>query len=177
MELSTTSYLYGLGEISTTFVGFSAIIMIFRQTAGNNLSPLDCWITLVFIQLGFLVTAGSLSASLLAVCGMPSRVVWRPCSIIVGAIVAVFTASYPRRRQKVSATRAPVFVWIEMLLLSGCTIVLIGNAVGRPFSPNSARFCVGLTGILFIAGFGFLYALGGLHRETERAAGNAGTLS
>jgi hypothetical protein len=84
--------------ISTTFVGFSAIIMIFRPTAGGGLSPMDSWITLVFIEPGFLVTAGSLSASLLQLGGIPSSLVWRLCSRIVAAATAVFAARYPLRR-------------------------------------------------------------------------------
>jgi hypothetical protein len=168
MELPATVYLYALGAISTTFVGFSAIIMIFRQTAGGGLSPMDSWITLVFIQLGFLVTAGSLSESLLQLCDMPSGLVWRLCSGIVGAATAVFAASYPLRRRTVTAAPTPVFVWIDLLLLTSCTLILLGNAVGRPLPPNAGSFSVGLTGILFIAGAGYLHALGDIHRQTER---------
>jgi hypothetical protein len=39
MDIPATNFLYALGAISTTFVGFSAIIMIFRQTAGGGTEP------------------------------------------------------------------------------------------------------------------------------------------
>jgi hypothetical protein len=159
----------------TTFVGFSAIIMIFRQTVGGSLSPLDSWITLVFVQLGFLVTAGSLSAPLLALCDATPTMVWRVCNAGVGLLVATFAASYPLRRRAVSGMPTPVFVWIDLLLLAICTIVLLGNAVGRPRAPNPASFSVGLTGMLFTAGLGYLHALSSLHKETKRAARDAET--
>jgi hypothetical protein len=175
MDIPATNYLYALGAISTTFVGFSAIIMIFRQTVGGGLTPLDSWITLVFVQLGFLVTAGSLSAPLLALCGVPPTMVWRLCSGGVGLVVATFAASYPLRRRAVSRMPTPVFVWIDLLLLTICTIILLGNAVGRPLAANPASFSVGLTGMLFTAGVGYLHALSSLHKETKRAAKEAGT--
>src|ERR1051326_1468203 len=99
MDSQAVVYLYALGTISTTFVGFSAIIMIFRQTVGDGLSPLDSWITLVFIQLGFIVTAGSLSPPLLAICGVPPALAWRLSSAVLGAAATVFTATYPSRRR------------------------------------------------------------------------------
>jgi hypothetical protein len=173
MEIPETNYLYALGAISTTFVGFSAIIMIFRQTAGAGLTPLDSWITLVFVQLGFLVTAGSLSAPLLALCGVPPALVWRLCSGGVGLVVAAFAATYPLRRRAVSGMPTPVFVWIDLLLLGICTTILLCNAVGRPLAPNPASFSVGLTGMLFTAGLGYLHALSSLHKEAKHAAGDA----
>ena len=62
-------YLLALAAISTTFVGFSALIMLFRQALGGGVTRLDSWITLVFVQLGFLVTAGSLGPPLLSLLG------------------------------------------------------------------------------------------------------------
>jgi hypothetical protein len=170
MEPEAASYLYALGTISTTFVGFSALIMIFRQTVGSGLSPLDSWITVVFIQLGFIVTAGSLSAPLLALCGVPASLVWRICSGVVGLTVGVFAASYPLRRRAVSGAGAPGYVWIDLVLLAVCTIVLLANAVGSPLAPNSGAFSLCLTGVLFAGGIGYLHALGNMHRETLRAA-------
>ena len=173
MDIAATNYLYALGAISTTFVGFSATIMIFRQPVGRGLTPLDSWITLVFVQLGFLVTAGSLSAPLLVLCDVAPTMVWRLCSGGVGLLVAAFAASYPLRRRAVSGMPTPVFVWIDLLLLAICTILLLGNAVGRPLAPNPASFAVGLTGMLFTAGLGYLHALSSLHKETRRAARDA----
>jgi hypothetical protein len=168
MEPEAASYLFALGTISTTFVGFSALIMMFRQTAGSGLSPLDSWITMVFIQLGFIVTAGSLLAPLLALCGVPASLVWRICSGIVGVTVGVFAASYPARRHAVAGVAAPWYVWGNLTLLALCTIALIANTVGSPLAPNSGTFSFCLTVVLFVGGIGYLNALGSMHRETTR---------
>jgi hypothetical protein len=175
--MDVAAYLFALGAISTTFVGFSALIMIFRQTAGGGLSPLDSWITLVFIQLGFLVTAGSLAAPLLVLCGLAEPQVWRLCSGLLAAAIAVFAASYPARRHAVSGVRTPAFVWFDLLLLALCTAVLSANAAGRPIAPAAASYALGLTGVLFTAGVGYLHALGALHRETRRPKGPAPQVS
>jgi len=168
-----TAYLYALGTISTTFVGFSAIIMIFRQTAGGGLSPLDSWITAVFIQLGFIVTAGSLSVPLLDLCGIPQATAWRLCSGIVGMLLVIFAASYPMRRRAVSGVPTPLFVWFDLLLLAVCIAALLGNAANIPVASNPGSFAAGLTGTLFTAGVGYLHALGSLHKEAKRAANSA----
>jgi len=57
MELNGSSYFYALAAVSTTFVGFSSLIMTFRQTSGGGLSRLDSLVTQVFIQPGFAVAA------------------------------------------------------------------------------------------------------------------------
>src|SRR5437868_14700055 len=108
MNVAATSYLLALGAISTTFVGFAAIIMVFRQTAGGGLSPQDSWITLVFIQLGFLATAGCLTPPLLDLCGVPSKLIWQSCSGVTGAVLAAFAASYPQRRRAITGAHAPL---------------------------------------------------------------------
>jgi hypothetical protein len=66
MDAMESTYLYALASISTTFVGFSALIMTVRQTLGDGLSELEAWITRTFVQLGFLVTAGAMTPLLLA---------------------------------------------------------------------------------------------------------------
>ena len=143
--------------------------MVFRQTAGGGLSPLDSWITLVFIQLGFIVTAGSLAAPLLALWAMPGEMIWRLCGGVAGMAVVVFSVSYPARRRAVSSVPTPLFVWIDLFLLMLCALALLLNAIGWPFTPNAAVYSAGLTGVLFIGGLGYLQALGNLHKETKRA--------
>lgn len=59
MDLPGTAYLYTLAALSVTFVGFSALAIILRQTFGGEMSRLDILITRIFIQLGFIVVAAS----------------------------------------------------------------------------------------------------------------------
>jgi hypothetical protein len=41
MELPGANYLYALASISVTFVGFSALILVFRQTIGGKMTSYD----------------------------------------------------------------------------------------------------------------------------------------
>src|SRR5258708_33725667 len=110
MDTTETTFLYALASISTTFVGFSALIMMVRQTLGDGLSDLEAWITRTFVQLGFLVTAGALTPPLLALCGYADEPIWRLCSGILGAIMLSLVLTYPPRRRAVAGKSAPAFV-------------------------------------------------------------------
>ena len=61
MELAGAGYLYALATISITFVGFSALLLIFRQAMGSDTTRYDNHFILAFMQVGFIITGGSLS--------------------------------------------------------------------------------------------------------------------
>ena len=159
------AYFLALAAISTTFVGFSALIMLFRQALGGGVTQLDSWITLVFVQLGFLVTAGSLAPPLLRLVGLPEPLIWRGCSLAAGAVMAIFTTTYPRRRRAVAGAATPIYAWIDLTLLLLCTAVLLANGLGWPWRPFAGALAVGLTGVFLVATLGYLHALGALHRQ------------
>jgi hypothetical protein len=162
-----TAFFNTLATVSTTFVGFSALIMSFRQTIGGGYTQLDSWITLIFVQLGFIVTAGALSAPLLLLAGLPAGVVWRLSSGVAGLVIAAFAVSYPARRHAVARRKAPLYVWADLMLLALCIAELFANAAGWPHAPNPGGLALGLTGSLFVAGLGYLHALGALHHENR----------
>jgi hypothetical protein len=60
MASSAWSCLYTLAALSVTFVGFSSLVVVLRQTMGGEMSQLDVLITRTFIQVGFLVAAGAM---------------------------------------------------------------------------------------------------------------------
>jgi hypothetical protein len=165
MEPAASTYLYALSAISTTFVGFSALIMMVRQISGDGLSELEAWITRTFVQLGFFVTAGALTPPLLALCRFEDEVIWCLCSGIFGAAMLIFVLTYPARRRAVAGTSAPAFVYLDLSLLFGAVVLLISNAAGRPLAPNAGFYAAGLTGVLFVSGLGSLHALGHLRRD------------
>ena len=65
------TYLYTLASLSVTFVGFSALVIILRQTMGGEMSKLDILITRIFIQLGFIVAGGAMLPALLQLFALP----------------------------------------------------------------------------------------------------------
>ena len=50
MELAGANYLYALATISVTFVGFSALLLVFRETIGGKMTSYDSYFTLSFMQ-------------------------------------------------------------------------------------------------------------------------------
>jgi hypothetical protein len=172
MDTTASTFLYSLASISTTFVGFSALIMMVRQTLGDGLSDLEAWITRTFVQLGFLVTAGAMTPPLLALCGYPDDLIWRLCSGIVGTMMLVFVVTYPTRRRAVSGKPAPAFVYLDLFLLLGPIAMLALNVIGqiltdKPLRPSGGLYAAALTGVLFISGLGYLHALGALRRQSR----------
>jgi len=170
MDNAVVPYLFTLGQISTTFVGFAALIMMFRQGLGGSVSASHSLMTLVFIELGFVVTAGSLLPELLGICGVPTELRWRVCSGALALVVGVFVATYHRRRRRVTARSAPFYVTADVLLLTAFLAILGAEALNRPFFAPAASYAVGLTGTLFTGALGYLHSLRTLHGEAKRRA-------
>jgi hypothetical protein len=159
MELPGANYLYALATISITFVGFSALLLVFRETIGGKLTGYDSYFTLSFMQAGFIVTAGGLLPQLLALYEMSHTSVWRVSSAIMTVAIFLFVAKTPRRRR--AATKEPVPIYVRLLLalqfLAGASLLL--NAVGWPAPPHIAPFALALTVMLFTTGVAYLIAL------------------
>ena len=159
MELTGTTYLYTLAALAVSFVGFSALVMILRQTFGGEVSKLDTLITRIFIQLGFMVAAGALLPSLLALFQLPHGLIWRLASAATAVPAFLFALTYPARRRAASGVRTPIVVWIDVLILLLAAIVLIANAIGIGLEPAPGPFAGALTAILFLSFWAYLQAL------------------
>jgi hypothetical protein len=118
MSLQAVSYLQTLSTIAVTFVGFAALVIILRQALGGEMSKMDILLTRIFIQLGFMVAAGSLLPSLLGLFPWSTSVVWRLSSAIVGVPTLLFALTSPARRRVASGVPAPWGVWLDVFVLS-----------------------------------------------------------
>jgi hypothetical protein len=159
MDLPGATYLYTLAALAVSFVGFSALVMILRQTFGGEVSKLDTLITRIFIQLGFIVAAGALLPSLLSLFQLAHDLVWRLASAVTAVPAFLFAVTYPARRRAASGVRTPIVVWIDVLVLVLAAIALIGNAIGLGFEPAAGPFAGALTAILFLSFWAYLQAL------------------
>jgi hypothetical protein len=92
-----STYLYALAVVSITLVGFSALLVIFRQARGEMMTRYESYFLLSFIQPGFIVTGGSLLPSVLGLYGLPAPTVWRASSIIMAVPILLFVATLPGR--------------------------------------------------------------------------------
>ena len=159
MELAGTNYLYALATISVTFVGFSALLLVFRQTIGGKMTNYDSYFTLSFMQAGFIVTGGGLLPQLLAFYDMSPTFIWRASSVIMAIPILLFVATTPRRRRAATSEPIPLYVGLLLLLQLFAGVYLLVNAAGWPAPPDLAPFALALTLMLFTTGIAYLIAL------------------
>ena len=159
MDLPGVSYLYALATISVTFVGFSALLLVFRQTIGGKMTKYDSYFTLSFMQAGFIVTAGGLLPQLLAFYDMPNASIWRASSLVVAVAIFVFVVITPRRRRVATGEPMPFYVGLLLFLQFIAGAYLLVNAVGWFMPPSLAPFALALTLMLFTTGIAYLIAL------------------
>ena len=159
MDLLGATYLFSLATLSVTFVGFSALVIVFRQTIGGEMSRLEVLITRIFIQLGFMVTASAMLPPLLALFDLPPPLIWRLASLAAAIPSFPFAVTYPARRRAASGVATPLRIWLDILVLLTAVAVLAWNVVGIGITPGPGPFAAGLTIILFLSGWAYLQAL------------------
>ncbi|MEA2876807.1 MAG: hypothetical protein QOF14_2003 [Hyphomicrobiales bacterium] len=159
MELVGATYLYTLATISITFVGFSTLFMIIRQTLGGAMSKFDVLLARNFLQLGFIAVVGSLLPPLLSLFSLHEPTIWRVASLFIAIFPLLFAVTYPTRRFAATGTRMPKLVWSAMFALYVSGGVLLLNAVGRPLAPGPGLFALGVSIIVFSSFQAFLNSL------------------
>ena len=159
MDITGSPYLFALATVSVTFVGFAALLLVYRQTVGGKITRYDTYFTLSFIQVGFIVTAGALFPPLLALYGWREEVVWRVSSAVFAILILWFVVALPKRRQVATGTPAPRFVWalLTVQALSGIALTLC--ALGALDKCN-AVYATAMSAILVASGIAYLVALG-----------------
>ncbi len=159
MELAGTEYLYALATVAITFVGFSALLLVFRQSIGGGVTRYDAYFTLSFIQPGFIVTAGALLPPLAALCGLGEATAWRVGSALTALPVFLFVVTVPARRHQAVDEPLPIYVKTLLALQGLAGLILIANAIGRPFPSGPGPHAVAITGMLVTTGIAYLRAL------------------
>jgi hypothetical protein len=158
MELQGSTYLFTLATVSITFVGFAALVLVFRQTIGGEVTRYDTYFTLSFIQVGFIVTVGALLPPLLALYGWREEVVWRVSSAVLAALILYFVATVPKRRRAATNGSVPNFVWALLAVQAFSGVALIFCAVGV-LVRGGAVYASAMTAILCASGIAYLVAL------------------
>jgi len=166
------SYLYTLAAMAVTFVGFSSLVIVLRQTMGGEMSKLDVLITRTFIQVGFLVAGGALLPALLTLFHLEETATWRLASAMTSVPVLAFAVTYPARRKWASGVRTPPVVWIDALVILGCALLLACNALGAVVASGPGPYTAALTGVLFVSSWAYLQAVNTLVRH-HRALGGS----
>jgi len=160
VDLPGSPYLYALATVSITFVGFSALLIVFRQSMGGELTQYDTYFTLSFLQIGFIVTAGALLPPALALYGWPAEVVWRVAGTGISIPILWFVASVPARRRTATGRPTPLFIRTLLSVQGLAAVALLFSAAGILRQPGAAIYASAMTTILFASGIAYLLALG-----------------
>ena len=84
VELAGAPFLHTMGILGMTFIGFSAIVMLLRQTLGRRLRPFDALFAHVYMEFGLVVSVGAMLPPLFAFWNLSQLDVWRLSSALVG---------------------------------------------------------------------------------------------
>ncbi len=156
MESLEVTYLVAVATISITFVGFSSVVVVFRQTQGNRLDSLHIFLVRFFIEMGLIVTGFSLLPLLLAVAGLPIVGVWRLASAAYAIVhLAYIWVLFRRRRQYTPGSFSLRRNFLPVLISLAVDVGLILNAIGWPISPMAGPYALAITWGLVVAGMFF----------------------
>jgi hypothetical protein len=132
-----------LATVPVTFVGFSALLLVFRETIGGRLTGYDSYFTLSFMQASSSRLAGLLP-QLLAFYELSHTSVSRPSSLIIAVPVFLFVGKVPGRCRAATKESIPFYIGFLPLLQFLAGAYLVVNAVGWPVPPHLAPFAVAL---------------------------------
>ncbi len=156
-----------LATLSITFVGFSALLIFFRQTVGGPMSKYDNYFVLTFIQTGFIVAIGSIIPQAAQAYPVSPETAWRISSILIAIPLFLFVATLPRRRRIVTGMPMPFGIRIPLAFQWLAALLLVANAVGKPLRPSFPLYGTALAMVMITAMVAFLFALGIIFRETK----------
>jgi hypothetical protein len=160
MELPATAYLYTMATLGMTFIGFAAIVMLLRQTAGHKLRRFDALFAHVYMEFGLIVSTGALLPPLLTFWELDSVMAWRVSGGLVGILLLVFALTYPARRRAASGEPTPLYVRVNVSLVFLISLTFLMTASGALHERSGAVFLSALTAFLIFAVGTWLRALG-----------------
>ncbi len=159
MDTTAFDYLLRLAALSIAFVGFATIVVTLRRALGGELSPFHILLVRIYVEIGLLVTIGSLLPSLLSLYGLPGPIVWRASSALAGIVAPVLLFVYLGRRRKVERGAIPSRIYVRYSISFITIVGLWLNVAGIPFQPGGGPYALALTWFLFSAGLIFLQTL------------------
>ncbi len=150
MELPASGFLDTLATLAMTFVGFCAIVLVFRQSMGSQASPFHRYASHVYIELGLTSTAFAMLAPLLAACGMQTDLVWRVSSAIIVIALAVHTWTILKQFKAAKPGPFPRRVWVNSSVTLLIGLALLANTFGIVMEPNAGPVAIAATWRLFM---------------------------
>jgi len=159
MELPGTAFLYTLATLMVTFAGFSALLMIIRQTAGGGLTRLDRFLTRTVIGNLLVLMAGALLPPLLHLFAIPETLIWKASALLVGVPYLAILLTFPKRRVSATGQSASPLVYAVFIWLGAAIFAAMIACVFAGFEQSGAIYTAALTCNFFTLAFSFVIAL------------------
>jgi hypothetical protein len=156
-NVEASGYLYTIAAAGMSFAGLSALTMILRQMLGGQMTKFDSFVARSWIQLGFMITLGSILPPLLALLEVPTLMVWRISGGLTAIILGCWASTFPRRRLATKATRLPIPVTIFVAAMALIALALAASAVTVPVERLPGVYAAAVTAILIGAAMLFLF--------------------
>jgi hypothetical protein len=137
--------------IAMTFIGFSAIVMLLRQTLHGKLSRLDLLIAQAYMEFGLMISVGAMLPPPLMFWELPPTMAWRGASGLLAIPILAFAATYPARRRRVSHQPTPLYVRINVSIVYLIGLIFLIVAAGALQERSAAVFLTALTAFLLFA--------------------------
>ena len=156
--MDASGYLYAMAAVGMSFAGLSVLTMILGQMLGGQMNKFDGFVARSWVQLGFMITFGSILPPLLALFEVSTPVVWRTSSGLLAIILGFWALTFPRRRHAAKATPLPMQVKIFCAAMDLVALALAANAIAVPAGSLPGVYAASVTAILIGAALLFLFA-------------------
>ena len=156
--MEASGYLYAIAAVGMSFAGLSVLTMILRQILGGQLTRFDHFVARSWVQLGFMITLGSLLPPLFGLFGASPLMVWRIPSAVMAIILGSWALTFPRRRHLTNAMRLPIPVTGFLAAMDLTALALAANAIAVPVERLPGVYAASVTAILIGAALLFLFA-------------------
>ena len=156
--MDASGYLYAMAAVGMSFAGLSVLTMILGQMLGGQMNKFDGFVARSWVQLGFMITLGSILPPLLALFAAPTPMVWRISSGVMATILGVWALTFPRRRHAAKSTPLPAQVIIFCVAMDFVALALAANALVVPVASLPGVYAASVTAILIGAAMLFLFA-------------------
>jgi hypothetical protein len=151
-------YLYTIAAVGMSFAALSVLTMVVRQILGGQMTKFDTFVARTWVQLGFMITFGSIVPPLLGLFEVSTPVVWRISSGLMAIILGWWALTFPRRRQATNPSRLPLQVIIFSAAMDVTALALAANAIALPVQRLPGVYAASVTAILVGAAMLFLFA-------------------
>jgi hypothetical protein len=159
MEIKGETFLFTLAGLMITFAGFSALLLALRPAAGAKLSMLDRYLAKTVMTNIFVLTAGALLPSLLALYDIQEKWIWRSSAVLFALPMLFLQVTYPSRRRKATGKAPPPAIFAVLVVLGAAVTLAMLACVLSGFQYSVAAYITALTIDFFTVIFGFVIAL------------------